>query len=170
MQLAGTGLQAFTSMFSAEGQAASYRSQAAADMENARLDRLQGALSSEDIGRRGRATQGEAVAALAEGGGGVGGTSAQDLIFQNSLEIEYAAANARYGAAMEARGEEYKAAGEKRAAKYAIVGGVLGAGAAAISGYQAQQDSKARYNAMFPGGSKMPTPSGSYTPPPSFKG
>jgi hypothetical protein len=70
---------------------------------------------------------------------------------------------------MEARGDEFKGQGERRAAKYAIINGVLGAGAAAISGISNQQNSQRRYDAMFPGGSRLPTPSGGgYARPPSF--
>lgn len=166
------GFQAGSAMFDAVAQANTARGAARVDNENARLSDLQGALNVEDIRRRGRATQGEAIAALAEGAGSVGGTSAQDLIYQNSLEIEYAAANARYSAAGEARGYRIRAGQEKTAARNAIYGGILRAGAAAITGVQQQSDQRRedaayrdRYNAFFPGGQRLPIPP-SYAPGP----
>lgn len=160
-----TGFQAGAAMFSGVAQNNALLGAADADMENARLSELQGALNVEDIRRRGRATQGEAIAALAENGGGVEGGSARDLIYQNSLEIEYAAMSARYGAAGEARGYRFKAAQDRQAARSALIGGILGAGAAAVTGVtnarnQSREDAAyaARANAYFPGGQRLPMP------------
>lgn len=160
LPIIGTGLQAATAMFDAKSQSNAYKAEAAVDKENARLDLLQGAVESEDIRRRGRAVQGEAIAALAEGGGDVSGMSARDLIYQNSLEIEYAKMNARYSAGQQARGELMKAEAARKAARNAMIGGFLRAGAAAISGASAMSNSAATRSAMFPGGQKLPMPSG----------
>jgi hypothetical protein len=165
-QEAGPFMMAFQSVFSGVAQANADKGAAAADLENARLSELQGAFNVADIRRRGRAVQGEAVAALAEGGASVGdGGSARDLIYQNALDIELAAMNARYSAAGEARGYRSKAAQEKQAARNALIGGFLGAGAAAVTGIsnarsQAREDAayRARYNAFFPGGQQLPVP------------
>jgi hypothetical protein len=108
--------------------------------------------------------QGEAIAANAENGGGMDG-SAADLIFQNSLEIEYAALNAKFGGASAARGDLMSAAEKRKAARAAVIGGVMRSGAAAISGAadaRNRQVSDAayrdRYNAFFPGGQRLPMP------------
>lgn len=161
------GFQAGSAMFGAMSEASADRASAAVNQENARLDLLQGALNSEDIRRRGRAVQGEAISALAAGGGDVSGMSAQDLIFQNSLEMEYASMNAKYSAGQAARGDLAKAAADKAAARSAIIGGVFRAGGALLMGAQQASDNSARYNAYFPGGQKLPMPT-AYSAPPSY--
>lgn len=164
-QAIGPAFQSFSAMFDAVGQMNTYKGMAAADKDSARMAELEAAYKSEDIHRRGRAVQGEAIAALAEGGGGVEGGSARDLIYQNSLEIEYAAMGARYQGALEARGYRYKAAQEKRAAKMALYGGILRAGAAAVTGYSAVKTQQAQdaalrrqQQAYFPGAMTLPVP------------
>lgn len=169
MSQAAPFLQSASAMFDAVGQSNALRGSAAADKDNAHLALLQGAYNEEDIRRRGRAVQGEAISALAEGGNDVGSGSAADLIYQNSLEIEYAALGARYSAANEARGYRYKAAQEKQAAKMALIGGVLRAGAAAVTGASTARNAAAqdaafarRQDALYPGAQRLPLP------PPSF--
>lgn len=161
------GLQAGTAMFDAVAQSNSLRGAAAMDADNAQQADLQGALNITDIHRRGRAVQGEAIAALAGDGMGVESGSSKDLIYQNALEIEYSALNARYSAASEARGYRFKATQEKQAARNAIYGGILRAGAAAIGGIQKADDQRrddASYgrlnNAYYPGGQRLPVPPG----------
>lgn len=163
--LLSTAFQAASSMFGAVAQANAYRSAAAMDLDNAKSAELQGAFEVTDIHRRGRAVQGEAIAALAEGGGSIDGGSARDVIYQNALDIEYAALSAHYTAESQARGYRFSAAQKRVAARASIVSGILGAGAAAISGAQsasnrsaADADYNARYNAYFPGGQRMPVP------------
>jgi hypothetical protein len=153
------------------GQMGQLNAAAKADRKNAGLAELDAAYSQEDIRRRGRATQGEAIASLAEGGSLEGG-SAQDLIYQNSLEIEYAALGARYKGDLEAHNYRVKAGQEKQSAKMALLGGVLRAGAAAVTGasnarnQSAQEAALARQrSAYFPGGQALPMPTPpSYTP------
>jgi hypothetical protein len=164
------GLQAGSAMFDAVAQSNAYNGAAAVDRDNANQDLLQGAFNMADIRRRGRAVQGEAISALAEGGGAEG-QSAHDLIFQNALEIEYAAMSAKYGAANAARADLFKAAQDKSAARNAIFGGILRAGAAAVTGVQDAKNRAAgdaayrdRYDAYFPGGQRLPMPPPIYTP------
>jgi hypothetical protein len=168
-QEAGPFMQAFASVFQGMASANSLRGAADMDRENARLSTLEGALNTADIRRRGRAVQGEAIAALAEGGSEVSGGSAADLIYQNSVEIEFAAANAKYAAANEARAYEFKARQERQQASAALIGGILGAGAAAVNGISNQRTAAqgaaanaARENAYFPGGQRLPMPPPSY--------
>lgn len=162
-----TGLQAATSVFEGFSQANALEGSAAVDQENARLAELEGALATADIRRRGRATQGEAAAALAEGGGQIGSGSASDLLLQNALEIEWAVLSTRFGAQSEARGHMMQAGLKKQAAKHAIIGGFLRAGAAAVTGVEkamgakAEGDARQRRNeAYFPGAQQLPLPAG----------
>lgn len=164
------GLQMASAMFGAVSESNGLRGQADADMENARLSSLQGAINEANLRRRGRAVQGEAIAANAGNGVGADSGSVQDQIFQNSLDMEYAALDARYSAANEARGYKMKAAQERQAARAALFGGVLRAGAAAVTGISSKRNQQREdaanndyYNAYFPGGQQLPMPSGGAT-------
>lgn len=177
MQSAGplsVGFQAGSAMFEAVAQSKMLKASARVDEDNARSALLQGALNERDISRRGRAVQGEAIAALGASGGGVEGQSAQDLIYQNSFEIELAKLNERFSAASEARGYRMQASMHRAAAKNAIFGGILRAGGAAITGIvdarnQAAADAayQRREDAYFPGAQQLPMPySGNLRPGP----
>lgn len=166
---ASIGLQAATSVFEGFSQSSALKASAAVDNENARLSELQGAYNQEDIRRRGRAVQGEAIAAGADSGNGV--ANLQDLLFQNNLEIEYAAQSARYSAATEARGYRASAAQKKQAAHAAVIGGFLRAGAAAVTGAEKAIDTNKinaaraeRQAAYFPGAQRLPMPTGGAYP------
>ncbi len=162
----GIGLMAASTMMGAVGESQQLKADAAADAENARRTLLAGALETADTRRRGRAVQGEAIASLAEGGGGIGaGTSAADLLFQNQLEIEYDVLSRRYGAASEAADLEQRAARKRAAARGALFGGMLRAGAQALTGIDqlnsANAASKAQerlLEARFPGAQRLPIP------------
>lgn len=169
--LMSTGFQSASAMFEGVAQNNAYRGMADVDNENAHLAEMQGALNIDDIRRRGRATQGEAIAALGANGTGVESGSAQDLIYQNSLEIEWAALGERYAAGNEANAYRFRAKQERSAGRNAIYGAALRAGAAAITGIseirnQAQEDAayKRRYEAYFPGGQRLPMPPPPYNP------
>jgi hypothetical protein len=164
MSQAAGAMGPMMAMFDAATEMNNYKAMAKVDTQNANLAELDAAYKQEDIHRRGRAVQGEAISALAEGGGLEGG-SAQDLIYQNSLEIEYAALGARYAGAQEAHGYRVKAAQEKHAAKLALIGGVLRAGAAAVTGAATARNQAAtaaaqsrQQQAYFPGGMTLPMP------------
>lgn len=137
------------------------------DEENARLTQLEGAYQTEDIRRAARATQGEAIAALADNGVSVGDGSAQDLLFQNQLEAEYQVLSTRYGADREAYSQRMAGYAKRGQARSAMIGGVLRAGAAAITGFSNMKDNQAeaaamqrRQEAYFPGGQRLPMPPG----------
>lgn len=171
LPIVSAGLQAGIAMFDATSQANQLRDEGRVDKENARLDLLQGALDSEDIRRRGRAVQGEALNAEADSGGDVSGLSARDLLFQNNLEIAYAAMNARYNAGQNAKADLIKADQARKAARSAIIGGVLRAGAAAVSGAMSASNAQTMRSAYFPGGQRLPMPSvGMPSRSPSFGG
>lgn len=165
---AAIGLQVAGSIMSAIQEQRAYGAAARMDRYNAHSELLQGALNEEDLRRRGRAVQGEAMSALAADGGSVEGGSARDLIYQNALEIEYAAKTARYTAAEKALPYSFRSTQEKLAGKNALIGGLMRAGAQALSGMSGQANSAALQNAYFPGGQSlpMPPPAPGYSTPP----
>lgn len=159
------GLSAATSVFEGFSESQGLKAQAGILDSNAKAAQLDGAYSREDIRRRGRAVQGEAIAASADLAGSVGGGSIQDLLFQNALETEYAAQSATYQADRQAAGLRSEAAAKRKAAKNAMIGGFLRAGASALTGAanisnQGKVDAarQQRQEAYFPGGQRLPMP------------
>lgn len=174
LPLMAIAVQAGSSIFEGVSESKQLTASAKVDRENARLTELQGAFETEDIRRRARAVQGEALVAVTGMGNAADSQSAQDLIFQNQLEAEYAVLSTRYSAQTEAHGLRVQAAQKKRAARNAVIGGVMRAGAAAITGLAGMKAGGAeqaaldrRANAFFPGGQRLPMPAGST---PSFVG
>jgi hypothetical protein len=163
----GLGMMVAGQMLGAIGESEGLAAGAAADSENARRALMEGAAETEALARAGRATQGEAIAALGANGAGIGTGSALDLIVQNQIEIEHTILNRRYGAATEAQGLAASAAGKRRASRFALFGGALRAGAAALTGTDsgrgdaaAVSDAQARLRAArLPGGQQLPIPS-----------
>ncbi|HEV2746411.1 MAG TPA: hypothetical protein VGW34_03825 [Allosphingosinicella sp.] len=138
---------------------------AAADLENARRAELGGALEEEAVRRRERAVSGEAIAALAGNGVAIGTGSALDLVRQNAIEREYDVLNRRYAAGSEAASLRTAAAQKKEAGRFALFGGVLRAGAAALTGIGEARNGAAiaeaearRRAAQLPGGQQLPVP------------
>lgn len=159
------GLMVASQLMEAKGQSDQLNAGAAADRENARLAELGGAWREDEIRRRERAVSGEAISALAANGVSVGSGSAQDLLFQNMLEGQHAALNARYEAASEAYGLRRSAAAKKAQAKSALFGGMLRAGAAAVTGMDQLQGAASAEKAAaivrearWPGAMKLPMP------------
>ena len=141
------------------------RAAAGVDDENARRAELGGAFQEAAIRARGRAVSGEAIAALAGNGVAVGSGSAQDLLFQNMLAMEEDAQAAHYNAASEAFGLRTSAAQKRAAANGALIGGMMRAGAAALTGMDqagsadaAMKAAAIEREARFPGGSALPIP------------
>lgn len=170
----GNFFSSMTAMFGTVAEVNSIRASADVDKENARLAELEGAFQGEAIRRQGRAVQGEAISALAADGVSVGEGSAQDLLFQNALETEYAVLATRYSAATEARGLRMSAKMKRQQARAALIGGIMGAGARALgAGVDAQNRSEVeaartrRENSYFPGAMRLPQPP---PPPDSFTG
>lgn len=139
---AATALQMVGSIMGAVDQASQLKRAARADRENARRTELQGEIDVLQTVRDERAASGEAIAAMAGSGFGLGTGTAADLIRQNGMEREMEILNIRYAADQEATGLRQQAADKKRAARSAIIGGVLNAaaqgaqGAAGISNMQ----------------------------------
>lgn len=126
-----SALQMVGSIMGAADQASALRRSARADRENARRSELQGEIDVLQTRRDERAISGDAIAAMASSGFALGTGSAADLIRQNAIEREVEIGNIRYAANQEATGLRQQAADKKRAARSAIIGGVLQAGAQA---------------------------------------
>ncbi len=135
------GMQAVGTVMSAIDQSKQLKASARADRENARRSELQGELQVLQTRRDERQASGAAIAALGESGLAIGTGSAADLIRQNAIERETEILNIRYQAGQEAENLRASAINKKRAAKTAIIMGVMNAvsqGAQAASGISGQ--------------------------------
>ncbi|HEX8400524.1 MAG TPA: hypothetical protein VF628_02345 [Allosphingosinicella sp.] len=163
--IAAVAMTVGSSVMGAAGEKSAYDAGARADLENARRTELDGALAEEAIRRQGRAVQGEAIAALGANGGRIGTGSALDLLWQNQVEIEYDVLNRRYSASSEATSLRAAAAQKKKAGKFALIGGLMRAGAQALTGIGDVQNAAASAatsarlrTARLPGGQSLPIP------------
>lgn len=111
--------------------------------------------------RRQRLFLGRQRAGAAESRTGLGGTNA-DLLHQSEVEAEFESLNIRYEGDLEARGLlaqadtfRTQATNARRAAKGAKMGGLLGAGAAAISGYGSYSGAGTTPTTTPPGGNRL---------------
>jgi hypothetical protein len=157
------GLMVAASIFQGAQQSHQLNQAANADDVDAQRTLTQGAFEQEAIRRQERATSGEAIAAEAADGVSVGTGSALDLLFQNAREREYAVLVKRYSAGSQADSLYKKANQERSAAKGAMFGGLLRAGAQALTGVGEMNNASDLYKAQMgglPGGSKMPLPGG----------
>lgn len=159
------GLMVASQLAQGVSQHNALQAQAGVDRENARLTETQGEISAEEAARRARAVQGESIAALAGNGVALGTGSALDLLRQNAIEAETDILNRRYEAAGRAASLRTDANQKKAAARGALFGGVLRAGAAALTGMQdmgnadALDASSASLRAaqlQYPGGQRLP--------------
>ena len=158
----GLGLSVASKVASGIAEHGQLRASARADDENARLAELDGARQVEQTRRDARASDGAALVAQAMNGGGVGGGSALDLLEQSAKEREFAILNTRYQADGQARGLQLQAKQKRSAATGALIGGLLGAGAQALTGISQMRDAGAVRSARgaLSGGSTMPVPVG----------
>lgn len=146
--LAGSAaLSAIQAISSGEQAGQNADAQAAAASYNATVQRQQAdqafsvANAEEERQRRaGRAVLGQQRAAVAEAGGGFGG-SAFDIMSDSAAAAELDALNIRYQGQLQARGHraqaglsDYEAAMSRYNARQARIGGYIGAGAALLSG------------------------------------
>lgn len=134
---AATALQMVGTVMGAVDQASALKRQARADRENARRAELQGEIDVLQTIRDERQASGAAIAIMGDSGFALGTGSAADLIRQNGLERETEILNIRYAANQEATGLRQQAADKKRAARSAIIGGVLNAAAQGAQGASA---------------------------------
>lgn len=138
---------------------------AKANRENARRAEMEGEYQALDVAQRERAVSGAAIAALGASGARVGTGSAADLIRQNAINREADILAVRYRAQSEADALRAQARQQKKAGRYALIGGVLRAGAAAVSEYRDYKRDEAmaeaadrRRRAELPGGQQLPMP------------
>jgi hypothetical protein len=139
------------------GESAQMRRGAQAQDENARLAETQGAYDALEALRKSRLALGEDVAALAARGGF--GGSVGDLLEAKAVERQMEAANIRYSAASKARGMRQDAANMRHGAQTALFGGIMRAGAAALTGRAEMQRGARIAAAMQPMGT-IPVPIG----------
>lgn len=116
---------------------------ARADLENARLTTLQGELDAQDTRREERLAAGAGLAMAAAGGEAIGTGTIADLFEQSALNREMDIANLRVQAAGEARNLTNAAKAKRKAAKFALLKGVIGAGAAVAGGINDSKNNKA---------------------------
>jgi hypothetical protein len=164
-EFAGPALQFDSQVIGAFSSYYQGKAAAGVDEENARRAQLTGAYQEEAIRAKGRAVSGEAIAALAGNGVSVGSGSASDLLFQSNLAMEQDALTARYNAGSEAASLRTQAGQKRAAARGALVGGLLRAGASALSGMDqvtgsdaAMQAAAIEREARFPGAQALPIP------------
>lgn len=132
-----TGLQMVGSIMGGIDEAKQLRRSARADRENARRTELQGEYDVLQTIRDERAVSGDAIAAMASSGFALGTGSAADLIRQNAVEREMDILNIRYAANQDATNLRTQAADKKRAARGAIISGVLNAASQGAQGASA---------------------------------
>lgn len=140
-------VSAFGAIASGDQASQNADAQAAAANYNATVQRQQAdqalavANADEERQRRaGRAVLGQQRAAIAESGGGFGG-SAFDIMSDSATAAELDALNIRYQGQLQSRGfraqaglSDYEAAMARSNARQARIGGYIGAGAALLSG------------------------------------
>ena len=135
ISIGAMALTAGSQIFGAVDQSNQLRDAAAISDQNAHLAEVDGARQSEAILRQARATTAEGRAAMGANGVAVDTGSALDLITQNAVEREYDMLNARYSAGQQATAYRQDAAAKRDQAKGALIGGLLKAGASALTGY-----------------------------------
>jgi hypothetical protein len=158
--LAGTILQAEGSAFGGAAAMQTYNARAQIAKNNAQIARYNAALAAatgesrgEALGLRSRARIGAIKAGQAGAGLDVNTGSAVDVRASaaalDALDIMNAkaeAARAVYGYGLKASEEETEAKLMKRAGKYALVEGLLGAGQSALSGASSLQSRQAQWD------------------------
>lgn len=141
------GLQFAASTFGAIQESKGLKAEARALDENARLEESNGASAAVDAYRASRMQMGEDIVAFSASGGVSEGGSAGDILAAQAIERELEVMNIHYEANNRASGLRAQAKDRRRAAKGALIGGVLGAAAQAISGVSAMR-SQARSEAQ----------------------
>lgn len=133
LPIAAAGLSMAGGLMEAKGQADGLKASAKADEENARLEALSGEIDVAEIHRDARAAAGEAIAAQAANGAGIGTGSARDLLEQSAIDAEYDVLARRYNASSQAQQLYAQAKSKRKAARGVMFAGVLRAGATALT-------------------------------------
>lgn len=146
------GMMVASQVFQGVTQDQAAHQAAQVDDANAQRTELIGALQGQQVRDQARAVQGEAISALAADGVSVGTGSALDLLHQNAKAAEMEILNRQYSAESQAQTYRVRAASERAAGTAALFGGILRAGAQAVT-------MGARMNpTTAPGGQSMPIP------------
>lgn len=146
---AAAAFQAAGSIFSGYSQSGNLKAQARVGEQNAqtadafaRNAQLEASANEDAQRRKSAGDMSRQTAALAENGIGLDSATAQDVTYQSALNSELDALNIRYAGQLKANqlyGEaanfRNEAAAARAGAKQAVIGGWLGAGASALSGY-----------------------------------
>jgi hypothetical protein len=131
---AAAGIGAAGSIISGIGQYQEARSEAKADRQNARLAAEQGMSEAALIRERARRISGQNRAAIGASGVDISG-SFLDALNDSDINAELDAQSALWNREVEASNYRSRAAQSRRSGAGALLGGVFGAGSAALSGY-----------------------------------
>lgn len=137
------------------GEASGLRQQASVQDRNAAGVETQGGYDALESLRRSRAQQGSDIVGAAASGSGLGG-SLGDLLEANAVSAQMEAMNIRYSAATKARAYRQDAENMRHNATTAIFGGIMRAGASALTGMQ----SKANFDKISAAQWGVPQPVG----------
>ncbi len=140
LAIAAVALTAMSSVMQGVGANSEARARARADEENARLSLLSGERDSEDIMRDERQMAGDALAAMAGGGLAIGTGSAATVLEESARQRERAIRTRREQARRENANYRQSAKDERSAGRNALIAGVIGGAAQAVSGIKAEQD------------------------------
>ena len=127
------GMQAASQVHGASSEKKAYNAEARALEENARLTQADGAAAAIDAYRTSRMQMGADIVSMASGGGAAFGGSSADILAANAIERELEVMNLHHSAASEARNLQDQAKQRRKAGKRALIGGLMGAAAGAIS-------------------------------------
>lgn len=123
---AGSLISGFAQNAQAKGQAATYDA-------NAKIAEDQAAANAASIANKASRVQGAERAAI--GASGIAGTGFADAMNDSDIEAELDRQTALYNGRVAARNMRAQAGATRDAGKSAILGGVIGAGTKALSGY-----------------------------------
>ena len=141
LAIAAVALTAMSSVMQGVGANSEARARARADEENARLSLLSGERDAEDIMRDERQMAGDALAAMAGGGLAIGTGSAATVLEESARQRERAIRTRREQAQREDANYRQSAKDERSAGRNALIAGVIGGAAQAISGIDQDRQS-----------------------------
>lgn len=148
--LAASAAQSAGSLIQGYQQSQALEYDADVKRQQARIEQQQAVAREEQQRRQASQVLGKQRAAIAQSGIGSGG-SALDIYEQSKTMAELDALTIRYEGDMRAKGLLAQADAAQTQAKQAMVGGVVGAGASALSGYGTYS--------YYKGGGLLKTPS-----------
>jgi hypothetical protein len=131
---AAAGIGAVGSIISGVGQYSAAKSQAKADRQNAQLTLAQGENEAALIREKARRVAGQNRAAIGTSGVDISG-SFLDALEDSDINAELDAQTAHWNRKVEASNYRSRAAQSRASGTGALIGGALGAGTQALSGY-----------------------------------